>query len=279
MALRVEILENASEYAEAIKTVQQAITLAKSRPIEDGWTKTLDRLTAADKGRKNLPTGTHPMLKRVDPSELALYLEFFVWLGKCCIRFDKTELRYFDASYRGLAAKQIIRREQDVLVVPREYMIVQKRIREETALGKSIAQHDRDFYYPNTVTITSFVMGQIADPTSKWTLMMRTMPRSVENFPVFFRTEELALLEGSLILGITDVQTEPVEDVAELKEQVRNDYDQVCKLDQTFAQHSFEDFVRAHFLVASRIFGITISGEETITMIPYAGKSGRHNEP
>lgn len=80
------------------------------------------------------------------------------------------------------------------------------------------------------------------------------------DFPIFFTEDEKAFLKGSPFLNQIN---EKIEDI-------KVDYNLICKEVPDFAQFSLEEYSEVRMMVSSRIFGITINGVKTDGFVPYA---------
>lgn len=85
------------------------------------------------------------------------------------------------------------------------------------------------------------------------------LPTQYPSFPVFYKEEELAELEGSSFLYM----------IKERVTDLRKDYETVRTTDPLF-DVPFMDFCWARTTVCSRIFGLVIDGVKTDAMVPFA---------
>ena len=192
--------------------------------------------------------------------EETLYKEYAEWIKSEGATFDKVSLKYFHPDYRGLVANSSIEKEGEVLFVPEKAMITLKMAK-ESPIGVKLKNGDANLIYPNNSTLSTFVLNEVANPRTKWTFFLKALPKSVTSFPIFFTEEERKLLTGSLFLKAID----------ELKEDMKWDYDEICKCAPEFADIAkVEDFMKARALVNSRIFGIKVDNEENDALVPYA---------
>ncbi len=78
--------------------------------------------------------------------------------------------------------------------------------------------------------------------------------------PIFFDEEELGLLKGSMCL----------DKIAERKDSLRAEYDNICRYVPSFSQYDYNEFVWARLVVITRIFGLVINGTKTDGLVPMA---------
>ena len=58
--------------------------------------------------------------------------------------------------------------------------------------------------------------------------------------------------------------------IEEKKEDIKSDYDLICKEVPDFSQFSLTEYSEARMMTCSRIFGITVDGVKTDGFVPYA---------
>jgi histone-lysine N-methyltransferase SETD3 len=89
-------------------------------------------------------------------------------------------------------------------------------------------------------------MQERRKPDSEWNFYIEILPKNFDNFPIFFNEEEKAMLKGSPFL---DQVQEKIEDI-------KTDYDLICKEVPEFAQFPIKEYSEIRMMVSSRIFGI-----------------------
>lgn len=86
------------------------------------------------------------------------------------------------------------------------------------------------------------------------------LPKECVDFPIFFTEDQLAYLAGSPFLKL----------IEEKKEDIKSDYDLICKEVPDFAQFNLTEYSEVRMMTCSRIFGITVDGVKTDGFVPYA---------
>lgn len=191
------------------------------------------------------------------------------WMVEFGSKFNKMEIKEFSTDYRGVMAKEDIKKEETIVFVPKKGMLT-LTMAKQGPIGKKIVSSGISLIYPNNSTLSTYVLTEQANPTTIWKLMFKALPKSVSNFPVFFTEKEKQLLTGSHFLG--RIFFLPVEQVNALRVDMEKDYNAICKVAPEFAQIAkLEDFMKARCLVNSRIFGTTIEGCEDDSIVPLAG--------
>lgn len=86
------------------------------------------------------------------------------------------------------------------------------------------------------------------------------LPKTFENFPIFFTPEEREWLKGSPFL---DQVIEKIDDI-------KADYDLICDKVPEYTQFTLKEFSEIRMMVSSRIFGMNINGKKTDGFVPMA---------
>ena len=82
----------------------------------------------------------------------------------------------------------------------------------------------------------------------------------MSDFPIFFTEDEKVWLKGSPFL----------EQVNEKVEDIKIDYNLICKEVPEYQEFSVRDYSEVRMIVSSRIFGISVNGVKTDGFVPYA---------
>jgi histone-lysine N-methyltransferase SETD3 len=93
-----------------------------------------------------------------------------------------------------------------------------------------------------------------------WEPYIDILPKGYSNFPIFYTEEEKKELLGSPFL---DQIHEKIEDI-------KTDYDLICKEVPDFAQFPIKEYSEIRMMVSSRIFGIQVEGVKTDGFVAYA---------
>ena len=86
------------------------------------------------------------------------------------------------------------------------------------------------------------------------------LPKTFENFPIFFTDEEKEWLKGSPFLNQVE---EKIEDI-------KTDFDLICEKVPEYTQFTLKEFSEIRMMVSSRIFGMNIDGKKTDGFVPMA---------
>jgi len=114
-------------------------------------------------------------------------------------KFDKVEIKYFYADYRGITAKEAISKEEDIIYVPKDGMITLNSAK-QGVIGKKLIEKGVNLIYPNNSMLSTYVLSEQANPKTRWAWLFKAMPKTVNNFPIFFTEAEKVLLKGSPFL-------------------------------------------------------------------------------
>lgn len=58
----------------------------------------------------------------------------------------------------------------------------------------------------------------------------------------------------------------------ELKKDIKNDYDEICRLAPEFSRHPLREFTKTRTIVNSSYFSFTANQQKLCGLVPYAGK-------
>lgn len=189
-----------------------------------------------------------------------LYSEYEKWMLSLGSKFNKIALHFFHPDYRGVIAKRKIYKGDEIVIVPRDGMITLSMAK-KAPIGAKMVAANISLIYPNNSFLSSYVIYERAQPTSKWKYFFDCLPKSVDNFPVFFTKEELDMLKGSTFLHA----------IQELRDDMAKDYKRICEAAPEFrAMATVDDFMKTRALVNSRIFGTKIDKLEDDSIVPYA---------
>ncbi len=122
------------------------------------------------------------------------------WMKSKGAHFEKVDLKYFYKAYRGLVAKVDIAKGDDIIFVPQEITITRKKA-SEAPIGRKLTEKNANLTYPHNATISTFILSEMKKPKSDWDLLIKAMPISVDNFPLYYTKEERELLRGSPFLS------------------------------------------------------------------------------
>jgi hypothetical protein len=176
-------------------------------------------------------------------------------------QFIKIELKYFYKDYRGIVATSNIGKGDVFVFVPKNGMITLSMAK-QGRIGKKLVESGANLIYPNNSFLSTYVLTEINDPNSKWKLFIDALPKSVDNFPIFFSPKERQMLTGSGFL----------DQVQDLKDDMEKDYKKICQAAPEFKSFGkLEDFMKTRALVNSRIFGTKIDGQDDDSIVPLAG--------
>ena len=80
-------------------------------------------------------------------------------------------------------------------------MLITLEMAKESPFGKRMASADLNLNSPKHCFLTTFLLQERINPLTKWKNYIDIIPKSYDNFPVFFDEEERKLLEGSPFLS------------------------------------------------------------------------------
>lgn len=175
--------------------------------------------------------------------------------------FSKLKLRYYSENYRGVHASQNIKSGEVILYVPLN-QIITLEMAYQTPIGRKMYEKNMrsKLISPKHTFLGSYILQERKKDEQKFAEYLDILPKGLGDFPIFFTEEELAYLKGSPFL---DQVHEKIEDI-------KTDYDFICREVPEFSQFTLKDYSEVRMIVSSRIFGITVNGVKTDGFVPLA---------
>ena len=127
-------------------------------------------------------------------------------------------------------------------------------------IGKKMVEAGLDLLSPKHCFLTSYILQERRNVFSKWRFFLEILPKTMENFPIFFSAEEEALLEGSPFL----------EQVKDKRRDIEKDYETIAEVAPELREWTLREFSEVRMMVSSRIFGMNIEGQKTDGFVPMA---------
>lgn len=134
---------------------------------------------------------------------------------------------------------------------------------EESPIGAKMMYHNvkPKLLSPKHGFLTTYILQErLKGEDSPFHPFIDILPKTFENFPIFFTEEERAYLEGSPFLA----------QVLEKIEDIKTDYDLICSVVPEYSQFTLNEFSEIRMMVSSRIFGMNIDGKKTDGFVPMA---------
>jgi histone-lysine N-methyltransferase SETD3 len=180
------------------------------------------------------------------------------WLEQGGASFPKIHVVSLGGGERGIFARTDIAAEEPILRVSRQYFITAETAR-ASDMGRALEAHaklDKDVSYLLPFLLQERERGE----RSPWKPQLDVLPRSFPTHPYFFQEEELALLKGSFLRELVDIQ----------RRSLAAEHASLCERVPGFDRFSLDDFAWAHFSVVSRTFGVKQDGRQVECQVPLA---------
>jgi protein-histidine N-methyltransferase len=176
-------------------------------------------------------------------------------------QFEKLKMRYYSDVYRGAHASRDIKKNECILFVPLKEIITLEMCM-ESPIGTPMfaCGHRKRLISPKHSFFSTFLMEEKRKEVSYWHKYIDILPKDLSAYPIFWNEEEMTWIEG----------TDMVRMVTDKIRDMRQDYDMICREVPEYTQFPFQEYQCMRLLVASRIFGIEISGLKTDGFVPYA---------
>ncbi|CAI2360645.1 unnamed protein product [Moneuplotes crassus] len=184
------------------------------------------------------------------------------WLKEGGSKYEKLKIRFYNPIYRGVHAAKKIRAGEEILLIPKE-QIITLEMAEESPIGAKMMYHNvkPKLLSPKHGFLATYILQErLKGEESPFHPFIDILPKTFENFPIFFTEEERAYLEGSPFLA----------QVLEKIEDIKTDYDLICSVVPEYSQFTLNEFSEIRMMVSSRIFGMNIDGKKTDGFVPMA---------
>jgi len=133
-------------------------------------------------------------------------------------------------------------------------------VAKESEIGKKIINSGCKLRSTHSFLAAYLCQEKHKGKASYWYPYISILPVLYRNMPIFFEEQELRWLRGSFTL----------KKIADRKEDLTAEYENICKYVPEFRQHSQREFVWARLAVITRIFGLVINGNKTDGLVPMA---------
>ena len=183
------------------------------------------------------------------------------WLKLGGSEFPKVKMRYYSDNYRGVHASQNIKSGETFIFVPL-HQIITLEMAFRTPIGKQMYEKGlrNKLISPKHSFLGSYILQERKKDHSDFDTYLDILPKGLREFPIFFGEDEYKFLKGSPFL----------DQIKEKNEDIKIDYDLICKEVPDFEQFTLDEYKEVRILVSSRIFGITVNGVKTDGFVPLA---------
>jgi rubisco large subunit methyltransferase-like protein/SET domain-containing protein len=180
------------------------------------------------------------------------------WLGQGGVTSLKFNVVTLGEGQRGVFAVADLAPGETLLRVPRSHLIGQQDAR-ASDIGRALTAHTTILEKAPYAYLSAFVLQeQERGERSYWKPFLDTLPRAFPTHPLFFSQEELALLKGSPVLELLELD----------KRELSSRYATLCEQVPGFSRFSMDSFLWAHYAVASRGFGWVRNGAKEQFLVP-----------
>jgi histone-lysine N-methyltransferase SETD3 len=106
-------------------------------------------------------------------------------------------------------------------------MLITLEMAKESPYGMKMVTANLNLNSPKHCFLTTYILQERINPNTKWQKYIDILPKSYENFPIFFNDDEKKLLQGSPFLSNSILSPDQVnEKIADIKE----DYNMILKV-------------------------------------------------
>lgn len=80
-------------------------------------------------------------------------------------------------------------------------MLITLEMAKESPFGMKMVSANLNLNSPKHCFLTTYILQERVNPNTKWQSYIDILPKSYDNFPIFFTEEEKSLLQGSPFLS------------------------------------------------------------------------------
>jgi len=187
-----------------------------------------------------------------------LHGELVRWIVANGGRIGPLQIRAVADGQRGIFALEAIPSDTILAEIPPQCTLTLESAR-RYPIVRSIVEGWPDRRL-GQVGLAVFLLEQSRAPSPWWSAFLESLPRRWDHVSIYFRDEEMRLLEGSVI---------PF-DVARRKTRCREEFARVLSIAPELAGISLDDYLRARVTVTSRVFCKRQDGAALDAMTPMA---------
>lgn len=198
-------------------------------------------------------------LSSIPPEHKSVSEELVQWLVQGGTTIQNVEMTYYPDGERGLSSKFFIPSDTNLIVIPKNF-IVSVELAKNSEIGQKIHSSNLNLVSPKHCLLSAFLLEESSKDNTPWTPYLKSLPKDLGNFPVFYTEEEKAWLKGSPTL--LDL-THKLEDLV-------LDYEAICNSVPEFKKFELQEFIKMRTVVGSRVFSMKVQGEALDGMVPLA---------
>ncbi|KAL4496233.1 hypothetical protein ABPG72_012970 [Tetrahymena utriculariae] len=181
------------------------------------------------------------------------------WLSDTSSEFNKIKMVYYN-NYRGVHARQKIKKGECILFIPVDNMITLE-LSKELPICQLIESKNIRLLSPKHTFLSIYIIIEKKNHKSFWKPFLDILPVEYTTFPILYTDEELFWLKGSPFLN----------QVKERRECITQDYQAIVSKIAEFAKLcTLDEFAWARMMAASRIYGLFINKKRTDAFVPLA---------
>jgi protein-histidine N-methyltransferase len=197
-------------------------------------------------------------VKEEDGDKFEIFKE---WLREHGCEYPGLYMKKYTDEVRGVHTEISIPSNSQIVKVPLK-LLIHEGMGQKTKVG-AVCHNNPDcrIIVPAHTMVIVYILTTMRDPNHFFRPYYDILPKTFNNFPIFWTEEELSYLEGSDL----------VRQIRDRKLNIKADYDAICGVCPEFSdEYSLHDFLWCRTAVGSRNFGITINGVKRTTMVPFA---------
>ena len=196
------------------------------------------------------------------------YKSFVKWCNDNGAKISDLSLETYENNERGIHAINGIRKSKTIIEIP-ERLIIHDGMGKETAYGQMIKKHEVYFKNLKIIYVMLFIL-ETYKTDSFYNPYYDILPKNTDNFPIFWKKEDIILMSGSNIINEIIIR----------QNDIIKDYEKICELIPNFKiSHTVRDFIWCRTVVGSRNFGINIDNIHRVALVPISDLLNHDKDP
>lgn len=183
--------------------------------------------------------------------------KLLAWLQTAGAEFSHLSIRYCCTDNRTVQSVVYLPAYSQILYVPRTHLIT-LQMACAAPIGRVLAA--ASLRSPKHSLLAAFLLYEDSNQHSFWRPFLDLLPQRFDSYPTNYSEAELNLLQNSPFAAL----------ISEKIHSIETDYKFICGFEPDFERFSLSDFTRMRHILSSRTFAMTIDGEATDGLVPFA---------
>jgi len=200
--------------------------------------------------------------------------KFENWLKINETKMDGLYFQTLENNERNVLTSQDIPASTEPFMIIPLNLLITNKMGEEIEWSKILKQNkefnERSDLVKKIIYVMLYILYTKRQPNASYQPYYDILPKTFDNFPIFWDENTLNLFKGSNILEMIKSRRQSItDDYYKLKDLLPNDFQNV----------TLNEFLECRTLVGSRNFGLNIHGEHCTVMVPLADMLNHSRPP